>query len=635
MENQNQWQLLGKKTFGPIFITQFLGALNNNLYKNALIILLTFSAINAPVGISTSMMVNICAGLFILPFFFFSAFAGVLADNKEKSSMIRNLKLIEIVTMLIGSVGIFSSNIYLMWIALFCMGIQAAFFGPLKYSILPQHLHEKELMGGNGLIESGTFIAILIGTILGGLLIGLNNGKYYVCALMFIFSVIGYFSSRFIPTAKSFNSLDNNMKVSFFGSMKTSLLAAKSVKSIFLSILAISWFWFLGATLLSQFPLIVKEVLQAPAIFVTILLGVFAIGVAFGSVLCDKLSGHRVEIGLVPFGAFGITVFLYLFAGSMSQISSDIHNNLFDSTLVSNWFNYSHFYMLISWLFLIATFSGFFTVPLYAFVQSRADARDRSKIIGANNILNSIFMVTAAVFAIIVSSLGFNLINLVYILTVMNLLVAVYVFTVVPEFMMRFIVWILVRTIYRIDSIGLNKFPEKGSGLIICNHVSFMDALFIFGLCPRPVKFVMYYKIFNIPFFKYMFNSVGAIPIASKKEDVEVFNKAFDKIDEYLRNDELVVIFPEGAITHDGEMQEFKPGILKVLEKNQVDVYPCALAGLWGSMFSRKDKGIFRYFPKAFFNHKVKFIVSDKIEAKDVSLEKLKEKVLELRGTSL
>lgn len=636
MENQNQWELLGKKTFAPIFITQFLGALNNNLYKNALIILLTFSAINSPSGMSTSMMVNICAGLFILPFFFFSAFAGVLADNKEKSSMIRKLKLIEIGTMLIGSVGIFSSNIYLMWIALFCMGIQAAFFGPLKYSILPQHLQENELMGGNGLIESGTFIAILLGTILGGLLIGLNNGKYYVCTLLFLFSIIGYFSSKFIPQAPSFNTLEDSLqKVSFFGAMKTSLVAAKSVKSVFLSILAISWFWFLGATLLSQFPLIVKEVLHAPAILVTILLGVFAVGVAFGSVLCEKLSGHRVEIGLVPFGAFGVTIFLYLFASSMGQISSDISNNLFDNKLISNWFNYSHFYSLVSWLFLIATFSGFFTVPLYAFIQSRADAKDRSKIIGANNILNSIFMVGSAVFAIVVSSLGLNLIDLVYILTVMNLLVAIYVFTVVPEFMMRFIVWILVRTIYRIDSVGLNKFPEKGSGLIICNHVSFMDALFIFGLCPRPVKFVMHYKIFNIPFFKYMFNSVGAIPIASKKEDTEIFNKAFEKIDEYLRNDELVVIFPEGAITHDGQMQDFKPGILKVLEKNQVAVYPCALAGLWGSMFSRKDKGIFRYFPKAFFNHKVKFIVSDKIEAKDVDLVNLKEKVLELRGSNL
>ncbi len=633
-ETSGQFALLGTKRFLPLFLTQFLGALNNNLYKNALIILLTFSTIQAPGNLSVPIMVNICAGLFIIPFFFFSAFAGVLADIKEKSNMIKTLKLIELATVFMAATGIFMSNIYLMWIALFCMGVQAAFFGPLKYSILPQHLSNKELMGGNGLIESGTFVAILVGTIMGGMLIGLDNGKFYVSSLMVLFSIVGYLSSRHIPIAPSVN--EKTTDVSFLGSFKTTIKAGMEIKSVFLSTLAISWFWFLGATLLSQFPLIVKDILHAPPTMVTILLGLFAIGMAFGSILCEKLSGHKVEHGLVPFGAFGVTIFLYMFANSLSTINLDIKNLEFiGSNNFSEWFNYGMFYYLAISLFLISVFSGFFTVPLYAFIQYRTEEKNRSKTIGSNNIWNSIFMVLSVVFAISLNKAGFNLIEMMYIVTALNLLVAIYIFTVVPEFMVRFIVWILIRTVYRIDTVNNQLLPDAGKGIVVCNHVSFMDALFVFGLCPRPVKFVMYYKIFNIPIFKYLFNAVGAIPIASKSEDEQVFNSAFEKINNYLNEGELVVIFPEGGITHDGQLHEFKPGILKVLERNPVDVYPCAISGLWGSMYSRKNTRLLKYFPTAFFNHKVTFSVGEKINAKDVNLVSLRETVLELRGAKL
>jgi len=632
-KQQSQFSLLGSNRFGPIFLTQFLGALNNNLYKNALIIMLTFSAIKAPGDLSAGMMVNICAGLFILPFFFFSAFAGVMADLKEKANFIQKLKMVEIITVLMGATGIFLSNVYLMWISLFCMGIQAAFFGPLKYSILPQHLKSTELMGGNGLIESGTFIAILLGTIMGGVLIILDNGKMYVSALMMLFAVIGLLSSRYIPPAPSY--APEGTKASFLGSFKTTISAGKEIKSVFLSTLAISWFWFLGATLLSQFPLIVKDVLHANSSMVTILLGTFAIGMAMGSVLCEKLSGHKVEHGLVPFGAFGMTAFLYLFAHSLGVVSEEVKSGLFNpGTSLNNWLSYTHFYYVAISLFMISVFSGFFTVPLYAFIQYRTEEKNRSKIIASNNIWNSIFMVGSAAFAIGISKAGFNLIEMIYILTVLNLLVAVYVFTVVPEFLFRFVVWIMIKTVYRIDTKNIYSIPEEGGGVIACNHVSFMDALFIFGLCPRPVKFVMYHKIFNTPILKWLFNAVGAIPIATKNENEQVFNTAFDKIEEYLQQGELVVIFPEGSITHDGEMNSFKPGILKIVERTPVTIYPCALSGLWGSMYSRKDKGIMRFFPKAFFNHKVKFSVGEKISPEDATLEKLENVILELRGNN-
>lgn len=468
---------------------------------------------------------------------------------------------------------------------------------------------------------------------MGGVLITLDNGNIYVSGLMILFSFVGYASSRKTPLAPAVQA--EVKKVSFLGSFKTTILAGMEIKSVFLSTLAISWFWFLGATLLSQFPLIVKDVMTASSEMVTILLGIFAIGMAIGSVLCEKLSGHKIEHGIVPFGAFGMTIFLYLFASNLNVINQEITSGAFSAAEFKNWFYYDRFYMMSASLFSISVFSGFFTVPLYAFVQYRTEEKNRSKTIGSNNIWNSIFMVCSAIFAVVLSKNGISLVDMIYILTVLNLLVAIYVFTVVPEFMARFIVWILIHTIYRIDTKNVNILPANGKGLIVCNHVSFADALFVFGLCPRPVKFVMDHKIFNIPVFKYLFNAVGAIPISSKNENEQIFNEAFYKIDQYLKNDELVVIFPEGKITSDGQMNEFKPGILKVLNSNPVTVYPCAISGLWGSIYSRKDKGILRYFPKAFFNHKVKFSVGEPIEPQNVDLKKLEKTVLELRGNEL
>lgn len=623
----NQFSLLTSKRFGPLFITQFLGALNDNLYKNAIIILLTFSAINAPGNLSTTAMVNICAGLFILPYFFFSAFAGVLADLKEKSHFIQVLKLIEIVTIFMGAAGIFLSSVYLMWLSLFCMGAQAAFFGPLKYSILPQHLKNTELMGGNGLIESGTFIAILIGTILGGVLIVMDAGKIYICSLMMAFSIIGYLSSRYIPLAPSY--ITEKTKISYIHSFKSTILAGIKVKSVFLSTLAISWFWFLGATLLAQFPLIVKDTLQAPSEMVTILLSLFAVGMAIGSILCEKLSGHKVEHGLVPFGAFGMTIFLFLFATSLDMINKDIRFGLFMNTdSIREWFSYSYFYFMASSLFLIAVFSGFFTVPLYAFIQYRTEEKNRSKIIGATNIWNSLFMVLSAGFAIGLNNAGFNLIEIIFILTLLNLAVSIYIFTVVPEFLSRFIIWLSIKNIYKIKTYNLQNIPEKGRGLIICNHISYMDSLFIFGLCPRPVKFTVYYKIFNIPFVGWLLNAIGAIPIAKKEENQKVFNTALNQIKYHLKKRELVIIFPEEKVSKDGKLAPFNQDIIDLITEKSIDIYPCSLQGFHKNTNSNK-KSILKYIPKMNKKNKIIFSVGEKINSTEINNEILKQKILD------
>lgn len=632
MSQHNQFSLLKTPRFLPLFITQFFGAFNDNVFKNALIIMLAFNAALLPSGMSEGMAVNISAGLFILPFFLFSSLAGQLADYNEKASLVRKLKVIEVGLIALCCLSIFLKNIYIMWIALFLMGSQSTFFGPIKYAILPQHLKERELVGGNSLIEMGTFISILLGTITGGVLISLNNGSFYICSILIIASLVGVYSAFKIPKAKP--SISGKVDFNVFKQSLEIIKISKQTKSVFLSILGISWFWFLGATFLAQFPLLVKDVLQSHENTVTILLMVFSIGIATGSLICEKLSRGKIEPGLVPFGAIGMTIFGLLLYFSLNNFTEH-RQNISDVTLtLSQFFSIKQSWFVLGSLFFLSVFGGFFTVPLYAMIQSRSKPENRSRTIASNNIINSLFMIASAVFAIICFKLGFSVTELILMTVALNALVSIYIFTIIPEFLLRFCVWILMCTIYRLKVKGLENIPDEESAIIVSNHVSFVDAVLIFGSIPRPIKFVMYYKIYNQPFLNPLFKSLGAIPIAGKMENETIFNSAFDKINQYLKDGEIVMIFPEGKITEIeeiGKINEFKPGILKTLESNPVNVIPSALSGLWGSMFSRKEKSVFRYIPKSFFNREVSYHIGQPIAAKDVNLKDLENKVISLR----
>lgn len=627
MSQTNQFSLMKTYRFLPLFITQFFGAFNDNVFKNALLILIAFNASVLPSGISDTLAVNLSAAFFILPFFLFSSLAGQLADYNEKSQIIRSLKIFELFLIFLCGASLFFKNIYLMWLSLFLMGTQSAFFGPIKYSILPQHLKEKELVGGNSLIEMGTFISILIGTMVGVSLISLENGVFYIFTTLLTASCIGLYSSYKIPKAKSatqgkvnFNIIKQSWEI---------IKISKEVKSVFLSILGISWFWFLGATFLSQFPFFVKNIFNADEEVVTILLVTFSIGIALGSLVCEKLSRGKIEPGLVPFGAIGMTgfgLFLYSSLSSFPIFSNEIS--------VMAFLEMSHSWSVLGSLFGIAIFGGFFTVPLYAMIQSRSKPENRSRTIAANNILNAFFMIGSAIFAVVCHQLNLNVAELILAATILNAIVSVYIFTIIPEFLMRFIVWVLMSTVYRLRVEGSDNIPEEGSAIVIANHVSFVDAILIFGAIFRPVKFVMYYKIYNLPVLKTLFKSLGTIPIASKSENEEVFNNAFKQIDKYLKNGEIVMIFPEGKIAEFeeiGKINEFKPGILKTLENNPVPVIPSALSGLYGSMFSRKEKSIWRFIPKSFFNRSVYYRIGQPIEANQVELKNLEHQVIELR----
>ena len=423
----SQYDLLKQRRFGPFFATQFLGAFNDNLFKNALVVLVTFGLVNQTAK-DTDTLVNLAAGLFILPFFLFSATAGQLADKYEKSMLMRRIKLAEVGIMLIAAVGFLFGGVGFLIVVLFLMGTQSAFFGPVKYAILPQHLKEQELVGGNGLVEMGTFLAILLGTILGP--IAQSWGGPVMALLLVSVAVTGWLTSRNIPLAPAVDpALPINLNV--FKETVNILKTAKKNRTVFLSIMGISWFWFYGATFLTQMPNYAKEVLGgSPQVF-TLLVAVFSIGIGLGSLLCERMSGKLIEIGLVPFGAIGLSVFaLDLSLVTPATSSEELMSIKLFLASGASW-------RIVVDLALMALFGGFYIVPLYALIQHRSPETHRSRIIAANNILNSLFMVVAALVAIVLLRAGLSIPNLFLVLAIMNAAVAWFIFRLVPEFLMR------------------------------------------------------------------------------------------------------------------------------------------------------------------------------------------------------
>src|SRR5713101_4781351 len=577
-----QFELLRSRRFGPFFWTQFLGALNDNLFKNALVILFAFQVSGAM--FSTDTLVNLATALLTLPFFLFSTTAGQIADKFEKSRVIRVVKLFEIAIMLLGALGLHRHSVPLLLAVVFLMGTHSAFFGPVKYSILPQHLRDDELLGGNALVQTGTFVAILAGTILGGVLVSIpGRGETVVSATVLAIAVAGVLASRGVPPAPAqatdfrfdWNPLRETLRLVGF---------VRENRTVFLSILGISWFWLYGALFLAQFPGLTRDVLGGSEGVATLLLTLFSVGVGLGCILCERLSGRTVELGLVPFGSIGLSVFaldLFFATRGLAPANPPIG--------VAAFLGRAHHWRVLADLVLIGAFGGFFIVPLQALVQQRSQPGHRSRIIAGNNILNALFMVGAGVLGIVLRREGLTIPQLILVTAVVNAAVAVYVYTLIPEFLMRFLVWLLVHTVYRLRTRGLEHLPEAGAAVLVSNHVSFVDALVIAAASRRPVRFVMDHNYFHLPVLNFFCRTVRAIPIASRKEDAKVVEQAFDAVAHALEEGSLVCIFPEGRLTPNGDLGPFRPGIERVVARTPVPVVPMALRGLWGSFFSRKD----------------------------------------------
>ncbi|MFA0541780.1 MFS transporter [Vibrio sp. 10N.222.52.B7] len=622
MNNSSQSSLLTQKRFLPYFITQFLGAFNDNIFKNVLLLFVAFASVDT-LPISTNLFINLAAGLFILPFFLFSALAGVLADKYEKSWFIRKVKLLEVVIMSLGAVGFIYESYGILLLLLFLMGTQSAFFGPVKYALLPQQLETKELVSGNALVETGTFLAILIGTLGAGIIASEEGAKLIAAVCIVSFAVLGYVSSCFIPQAPS-NAPDLKVKCQPVKLTRATLAIAKKDRPTFQALMSISWFWFLGAAYLTQFPNFTKLHLNGTESSVAFLLALFSVGIAIGSLACDKLSNHRIEIGIVPMGSLGISIFGLLMAISIPE-------SLPDFSSFYQFVTYSELWPLFAYLLLLGISGGVFIVPLYSLMQLRAKPDERAQVIAGLNIYNSLFMVGSAVLGIVcLSVLDLSIPQLFILLAVGNTLVMLYLFYQVPIYAFRFFTWVVTHTMYRVKHKNLHHLPEKGGALIVCNHVSYMDALLLSAVCPRLIRFVMEEDYTKLPPIRRFLKRAEVIPISATNRNS--IRNAFKEVERALHEGHIVCIFPEGKLTSDGEMAEFMRGMELIIKRSPVPVIPMALKGLWGSYFSRYKGRACKGLPTRFWT-KLEIEAGEPISPKQASCETLRQSVSDLRGS--
>jgi 1-acyl-sn-glycerol-3-phosphate acyltransferase len=614
MSQSSQFSLLSQRRFAPFFWTQFLGAFNDNLFKTALLVALTYDALSWTT-IEPGLLNNLIPGLFILPYVLFSATAGQIADKVEKGRLARFVKVLEVAIMLVACAGWLTHTLWLLIAAVVGMGVHSTLFGPVKYAYLPQHLKPEELVGGNGVVEMGTFVGILLGEVAGALLVARKP---------FGIELVAGASWR-IPSSPA-PAPELKINYNFVTESVRNLRFSSRNRTVFLSMLGNSWFWFYGALVLSQFPVYAKDYLHGDHSVFVLLLTVFSLGIGIGSLLCEKLSGRKVEIGLVPFGSIGLSLFgIDLYFASMGYTNTATVDAFALVALPGS-------LRILADLVLIGVFGGFFIVPLFALIQTRCDPKHVSRTIAGMNILNALFMVAAAGVAILLLGQGFSIPEMFLITALLNAAVAIYIFSLVPEFLMRFLAWLLIHTIHRVNTVDVERIPDEGPAVLVCNHVSYVDAIVIGAASPRPIRFVMDHRIFKMPLLGWIFRTAKAIPIAPAKEDPFMMERAFVDIAEALHQGDLVCIFPEGKLTTTGEMSEFRGGIAKIVERSKVPVIPMALRGLWGSVFTRDPGNLFERAFSRGWRSKLALAVGVPVAPQEATPEYLSEQVRVLRG---
>lgn len=627
-EHPNQFALLRQRRFAPFFWTQFCGAANDNLFKFAFTVMVTYQVSVA--WLAPQMAGLVIGALFIFPFLLFSATSGQLADKFDKRRIMRAVKNMEIAIMLLAAWGFLEANVPALLVSTALMGLHSTLFGPVKFAYLPQVLSERELTGGNGMVEMGTFVAILLGNVVGGLLIALPGvGPLYVGIACTALAVVGRLAAQWIPSAPA---TDPGLQINWNPVSETfrNLALAHQNLVVFRSLLGISWMWFFGAVFLSQFPSLAKEVLQGDAHVASMLLVVFSVGIGAGALLCEVLSRRQVEIGLVPLGAIGMTVFsvdLYFATRGLPVVPP---------MGVAAFLAAPQHWRVILDLLLLSLFAGLYSVPMYALIQLRSQPTHRARIIAANNILNALFMIASSVIVGVLLGAGFSIPQVFLFTGIANAVVAFYIFLLVPEYLLRFVALLLSRCTYRFRVQGEDHIPTQGAAVLVCNHVSFADPVLLMAASPRPVYFLMDHRIFKSALLGWVFRLGKAIPVAPRAEDPAAYEAAFEAAAQVLRAGDLLCIFPEGGITKDGSLQPFKGGIAKILERARADglevpVVPMALTNLWGSFFSRIERGtaMVRPFRRGFWSP-VGLHIGPPLPATDADPARLQQEVAAL-----
>ncbi len=589
----SQFDLLKDIRFAPLFVTQFLGAFHDNLFKNALVVLLVYGVLNsqAQTGMAPEVLVTLATGIFILPFVLFSALGGQYADKYPKDKVIRVIKVVEIGVAVLGAISLLSGSVNLCLLTLFALGAQSAFFGPSKYSILPQHLDEDELIGGNALLSTGTFLAILVGTIVGAAFVTMSAGIVMVSLLLIAVAVAGYFSSRYIPDAKAG---DPTLKMNYNIVTETYKIIDQLFgykRSVIESALGVAWFWFLGAVFLSQLPNFTEGVLGASNTVFTLFMVLFSVGIALGGLLNNRLLHGRVEAVYVPLAAVGITIFSIdlFFAGNGYQGGTEeslMSLSAFLSAL-SSW-------RIIFDIFLIALCAGLFVVPLNAIIQHDTPEDIRSRILAGSAILNSIFVVASSVISAILLSMGFGITSLFLMCALANLAVAIYVCQLLPAYFMKSMMQVVLKTLYKVEVHGIENIKKAGPrAVIVSNHVSFLDAPVLAAFLPGKPMFAVNSFVANWFWVRPFLKMVDAFPL----DPTNPFS--LKGLIKEVEKDKHCVIFPEGRLTETGALMKIYDGPGMIADKSGAMVLPVRLDGVQHTPFCRlKGKVPLRTFPK-------------------------------------
>src|SRR5262245_5768432 len=621
-----QLGLLRSRRFAGLFWAQFLGAFNDNLFKNALVILVAYQGASLW-GIGSEQLVAMSGGILILPFVLFSATAGQLADRFRKSTLVRWVKFGEIGIMAIAAVGFLGDHIGLLFLVLFLLGCQSSLFGPVKYSILPQLLHEDELVGGNALVETGTFLAILLGTIVGGVVIAAGpSGRMWITIAVLAIAVAGYASGLLVPRTEPENP---TLRIASnpLQPLRETVDVTRRHRAVFLSVLGVSWFWLFGAAILALLPIYTKDVLQTDEHVITFFLALFCAGIALGSLLCERLSDRKLELGLVPLGSIGMSIFAIdlFFAG----VPTTGHVRPGELLGLGAFLALPGSWRVVADLTLLATFSGLYIVPLNTLIQQRADAAERSRVVAGANILSALFMVAASGLLLLCYAINLSVGQIFALLALMNAGVAVYIYRLLPEFLFRFGCWVVANCMYRLRTINRDNIPMDGPVVLACNHVSFVDWMIVASACKRPARFVMYHGFLKVPLLGWFFRDAKVIPISPAREDEHLMEGAFDRIAAELEAGEVVCIFPEGALTKDGRLGRFHRGIEKIVRRTPVPVVPLALVGMWGSFISRKDGAPMRH-PFRRVWSRIELIIGPPIPPEQITADGLADRIAAL-----
>ena len=611
-------QLLIQRRFWPFFWVSFLTSFNDNIFKQALIVAVTKQGLTLA-GFDSETINYLAPAALILPFVLLSGTAGQISTRFSKAQTIRGVKLIEIPIIIAGALGLVWGNTAVMLGALVLTGLQSTFFGPAKYSYLPEVIEEEQLVGANGLIEMGTFLSVLLGGMTGGGLVLMSNGPQLILVTCAVVAVVGFGISYLIPVTPPANS---KLRLDW-DPIRPNLPIIRSTMAnepVYLSILGLSWFWFYGACFLALLPPYVNSLLHADPSVIVYFTALFSIGVAVGSVMCEMLSKGRLELGLVPFGSLGMS----LFAFDLCVVGApSLPEGLVWYEVPQTW---SGIRISVDFMAL-AVFSGFFTVPLYTLIQQRTTNQERAGVVAGNNIINSFFILLSSVVLIAFRSVGLTIPIIYGVVALMNLAVSFYIYQLLPEFMLRFCAWLLSLVIYRVEVKDREYFPKDGACLVVSNHVTFVDFLFLSVSNPRPMRFVMFHSFYRFPVLRWLFRDAKVIPIASRKEDPELVDQAYDAMVKALEDGETLCIFPEGMLTRDGRMCPFRPGFQKVLKRAPVPVIPVALVGLWGSFFSRSG----RWFDlRPGLRRKVEVVVGAPIDGANADAQTLAQAVAHL-----